>query len=199
MPASRLTLWSMAALIALVLAGAPIAGLLPERISFGNIVFRPWMIVVNGILAGTHGAALAALWLGLRSHPGSRAVRWSLAVGALASIGGALFPVLIGAGPYLHGDWQMDLLRSLVFLPALSRAVAWLGLAVGLGAASRLRPVLVLAFGADLLWSLSVFVGTPLAVMARLHVSPATVWILVPWALAGVALLYALRRVPLRA
>lgn len=198
MPASRLTLWALAALIALVVSGTPIAGLLRERVGHGNVVFRDWMILVNAILASCHGAALAALWLGLRAHAGARGVRWALATGVAASLGGALFPLVLGVGPFVHADWEMDLLRCLVFVPALSRAVAWLGLAVGLGPGAPLRPLLVLAFSADVLWSLSVFAGTPIAIMARLHVSPAAAWIVGPWAVAGILLLWALRRPPIQ-
>ena len=194
MPASRLTLGSLVALIALVLVSLPLSDLLQERFGGGDVVFRDWMVGVNGALAGAHGLALAALWLGLGSHPGSRVIRWALALGTMACLADALFPALLGPGPFSHGAWQMVVLRVLVFLPPFVRAVAWLGLAVSLSGGVWLGRGLIGAFALDSLWTLYVWADTPLAVMARLHASPTEGWVLGPWAVATATLIWTLRR-----
>ena len=192
-PAPRLVTVAILFLVALVLALAPISGLLAERFGGGAITLRPWMIPVNAAIAGTHGLALAVLWLGLRAH-GPRLARWALAVGALAATADALFPVLVGPGPHAPDGWQVGLFRTLAFLPSVARAAAFLGLALAITGSPRLRAVLIPVFGADLAFAAFTLADTPLAVMARVHASPASAAILVPWALAGLGLTWALRR-----
>jgi hypothetical protein len=200
-PGHRTLFFGWLTLLVLGLGGFVLAGETQGRFSGAPIVLRPWMTLYNLVVAGCHFAALAVLALGvLRLAPrGDRAFASLRAVAAagfagaaLATLALAVFPVLVGAGPWPHTAPAVAWMRLLVFLPLALRAAATVALVGALVRTRRRRAwhAILVALGlVELGRSLAGWYGTPKAVLALVH-NPAgpAVWAL-HWTLLGVLFL----------
>jgi hypothetical protein len=174
----RLIAFACAALlVALVVGSAPARELVG---GFGDrpIELRDWMVTCNTVLLTTHLVLLAPLAVGIwltapprgAAHRLHIAALMLLAVTVILTVVFAVFPWIVGHGPFAPASVEVRALRVFVFLPPIVRTLALGAVAWGLflGAARSQLAVLVLS-GTDLALCIAMWIATPKAVIALLH------------------------------
>ena len=205
-------LWGWTCLIILCLAGVPLTRDMIGGYGHGKIFIQPFMTLYNTVILTAHLLGLGLVTAGalfLRNHAESRLARWC-GRAALAMLGFTLATLLamlaapwwMGSGPWPSDSLQVATMRTLVYLPGVTRTLAWglmiLALVQGHiargGGVPRWRYYLLLGLVAlDLglaIWKWSI---TPKAVIALLHPLAIEPLYMVPWVGGGVLFVVMLR------
>jgi hypothetical protein len=208
----RLLLWGWTCLIILCLAGIPLTKDMIGVYGRGKIFIQPFMTLYNTVILTAHLLGLGLVTAGalfLRNHAESRLAKGS-GRAALAMLGFTLATLLamllvpwwMGSGPWPPDSLQVATMRTLVYLPGVTRTLAWGLMIVAMvqghmtrgGAVPRWRYFLLLGLVAlDLGLTIWKWIITPKAVIALLHPLSMEPLCMAPWILGGVLFVLMLR------
>ncbi|MCA9564722.1 MAG: hypothetical protein KC561_14600 [Myxococcales bacterium] len=184
---SRALLWVVGANIVLLAVGAVLGESWTGQYNGGPVALRPWLFMVSAVVASAlvivNGLSAILTWRADCGRPGPVI----LGFGALASLA-----YLIAAFPYRTGEDPLSsralfLLRILVFVPLLARALGWALIALRVHR-GRLALLAAIAFTGDLAATAAALYTTPIEIIPRLQSFPLQPVFLAPLVLGWLAL-----------
>jgi len=201
-------------LMVLCLVGIPLSDIMREGYDNSPGVFhiRPWIFNYNTVVLISHLIVILAIFFGIKlvplnnnDKPKSMVKYLSLTffgLTALSIITMLFFPLIFGGGPWKNGDViEMSIMRILVFLPSVTRTIAWGLLVIFFMKKGTLLgninshwfdfPLIgLLSF--DLGLVIEKWISTKYTVVAQIHPYCLEPVFLIPWFIASFVFLYIL-------